>query len=152
MCPVANAIVIRIVTVISGETVVRTLHHPYHVPPVSASVYCAHIPWMICMAMGLCRMIMYALRNQSTCSILCITEVANQVLTGQSVRTKPYSRVQMASRPRGDQNRKLADDQAVRELASELRSMSQQQELSNKQQRDQWEAILSELQEIQKNN
>ena len=56
-----------------------------------------------------------------------------------------------SSRPRGDQNRKLADDQTVRELASELRSMSQQQELSNKQQRDQWEAILSELQEIQKN-
>ena len=56
----------------------------------------------------------------------------------------------MASRPRGDQNRKLADDQAVRVLASELRSMSQQQELSNKQQRDQWEAILSDFQEIQK--
>ena len=75
----------------------------------------------------------------------------SQVLSGQSVRTRTYSRAQMASRPGKDQNRKLADAQAVRELASELRSMSRAQELSNKQQRAEWEAILSELQEIQKN-
>ena len=42
------------------------------------------------------------------------------------------------------------EDSAVKELASELRSMSRVQELSNELQRAGWEAILRELQEIQK--
>ena len=79
-------------------------------------------------------------------------ESARQLLADQSVKTRPYSQAQMASRPREDQNQKSADNQAVRELASELRSMSRAQELSNEQQRAEWEAILRELLEIQKNN
>ena len=78
------------------------------------------------------------------------TESARQLLSGQSVRTRTYSQAWMASRPHEERNQKFADAQAVRELASELRSMSRAQELSNKQQRAEWEAILSELQEIQK--
>ena len=80
------------------------------------------------------------------------TRQYSQGLSGQSVRTRTYSRAQVASRPPGDQNRKLADKQeTITELASELRSLSQTQERSNEQQRTEWEAILKELQEIQKN-
>ena len=79
------------------------------------------------------------------------TRQYSQVLSGQSVGSRPYSQAQMASRPPEDLNQKLADAQAVRELASDLRSMSRAQERSNERQRAEWEVILNELEEIQKN-
>ena len=75
-------------------------------------------------------------------------ESDRQLLTAQRVGARLYSQAQIASRPR---NQKLANAQAVRKLASELRSIARAQELSNEQQRAEWKTILSELQEIQKN-
>ncbi|XP_064394448.1 keratin-associated protein 10-4-like isoform X2 [Halichondria panicea] len=75
----------------------------------------------------------------------CTPSAAQQSrVRGQSVRTYPFGRAQLARG--GRRTQASMEDQAARNMASELMSMSQEQ--SDK--RDRWVAITKELEAIQK--